>query len=71
LKNNKLSVLWHQHSEVPDPYLFRLSVPASVKIAWRFQSLSGGSGLETINRQIKREERISKEYSSDLFTSLG
>jgi hypothetical protein len=45
-------------SEVPDPYLFSLSVPESVKTARRFQAFSGGSGLGTVNSK-PREERIS------------
>jgi hypothetical protein len=35
-----------------------------VKTARRFQGLSGGSGLGTVNRKIKREKGISKEYST-------
>jgi hypothetical protein len=44
--------------EVPDPYLFSISVQASVKTTRRLQAFSGGSGLGTVN--IKpNEKRIS------------
>jgi hypothetical protein len=72
LKNSKLSVLWLQHPEVSDPYLFSLSAPASVKTSRRFQFFSGGSGLGQLTGK-SREKSISKGIflASDPFTPLG